>query len=137
MRNIYQVAKENLGRHLSLNQTVPEEEGCAEAVSWILLNAGHSIPHGGLQSVNALIMWMKENGFVETHQATPGAVITAHNPNRNNPNYAHTGICMQYGIASNTSATGLFKENYTYKGWEAAFGTHGSISRYFVPNKWG
>lgn len=133
MNSIYSLASEIVRnpRRLTLNYDVPEEVGCAEAVSWILRNCDFPIPHGGIQSVNGLIDWMLQNGFEEVHQAVPGAIITAHQKDPADPNYAHTGVCLHYGIGSNNSSNGLFQENYSYQGWEAAFGKHGSVTRYF------
>lgn len=131
MNEIYNVAAANLGRHLTLNNSVSEEVGCAEALSWILLNAGFNIPAGGIANVNGLIDWMLQNGFEELHAPITGAIIAAHNPDRNNPNFAHIGVCLKTGIGSNTSANGLFQENYSYQGWNNYFGSHGSHTRYF------
>ncbi len=131
MNQIYAVATANFGRRLTLDKTVPPEVGCAAAVSWILHKAGFYIPKGGIATVNSLIDWMLENGFEEVHTPIAGGVVTAHRPDRLDPAWAHTGICLNYGIGSNNSRTGRFEQNYTYKGWHKSFGTHGSKTRYF------
>lgn len=133
MNSLYLIAKENLGKHLTLNNAVSEEVGCAEAVSWVLLNAGYDIPTGGIANVNGMIAWMLANGFKEIDAPQVGAVITAHSPDINNPNFAHIGVCGKSWIMSNTSSNGLFQANYSYQGWQNHFGIMGSVSRYFYP----
>ncbi len=137
-QNVYNIAKRSLGHHLTLNPNVPEEEGCAEAVSKILSLAGYSIPVGGLAGVEALIAWMLANKFQEVKQGTVGCVITAHNPDPAITTFAHTGIVMEYGVASNDSRPaylGRFLENYLggTSHWEAYFSSHGSVTRFFLP----
>lgn len=128
---IYTIAAANLGRRLTLNSEVPEEVGCAQAVSWILLNAEFPIPKHGISTVNGLIDWMLANGFEEIYAPAAGAVITAHRRPRTDPAYAHAGICLNYGIGSNDSRNGRFTQNYTYESWDNFYGTHGSLTRYF------
>lgn len=138
MNTIYAIATKHMGQHLTLNRNVPAEVGCAEAVSWILLNAGEPIPPGGIQTVNGLIAWMQENNYEETHARVAGAIITAHRPDPNDTEDAHVGVCLNFGDASNTSDgpnRGKFLENYRPAGvWEQSFGVKGSITRYFYKN---
>lgn len=137
-QTLYNLAKEALGSHLTLNPNVPEEEGCAEAVSVLLERCGYPIPQGGIPSVNGLIDFMLANGFQEVKDGTPGCVITAHNPDSTVPTAAHVGIVMEYGVASNDSRPaflGKFWENYLdgTKHWEAYFTIHNSVTRFFLP----
>lgn len=135
MNDIYNVAKAHLGKHLTLNNAVSDEVGCAESVSFCLLNAGFNIPIGGLASVNGLIAWLLANGFKEVENPQIGAIITAHNPDPTDINFAHTGICGKYGIMSNTSSNGIFAENYSYSNWDSYFSSNGSKTRYFSSSK--
>lgn len=137
-QKVYNVAKLSLGQHLSVNPNVPEEEGCANAVSYILRRAGYLVPPLGLPTVEELIAFMLSNGFQEVKQGTAGCVVTAHNPDPAVTTFAHTGIVMEYGIASNDSRPaflGKFLENYLggTTHWEAYFTAHGSVTRYFLP----
>ena len=137
-QTLYSLAKEALGSHLTLNQNVPEEEGCAEAVSVLLERCGYPIPQEGIPSVNGLIDFMLAQGFQEVKEGTPGCVITAHNPDPSVPTAAHVGIVMEYGVASNDSRPaflGKFWENYLdgTKHWEAYFTANGSVTRFFLP----
>ena len=131
MNRIYAAATANFGKRLTLVPSVPREVGCAHAVAWVLQKAGFYVPKGGIATVNSLIDWMLENGFEEVYTPIAGAVVTAHRPLRSDPAYAHAGIALNYGIASNDSRTGKFDQNYTYANWNSYFGRHGSTTRYF------
>lgn len=128
---IYEAAKKLLGKHLTLNNAVPKELGCAEAVSYVLKEAGYTVPKKGIEGVNALISYMVQNGFVEVEKPEVGCIITSHRASLSDVNYAHTGVCMRYGIASNDSQSGHFAENYSYSGWLNYFNAHESITRYW------
>lgn len=133
---IYLVAREHLGDHMTLDPTVPEEVGCAEAVSAILSAAGALMPLNGIPSVVGLIDWMLKNGFQELPYPIAGAVITAHNKETGITNGSHCGICLKHGIGSNNSfgqQAGRFTENYSYANFESYFTKLGSEIRYFVP----
>ena len=136
LTTLYQEAVSNLGKHLTLNPSVNPEVGCAEAVSFILLNAGYSIPANGIPTVWGLIDWMLANGFTETKSPVPGCVITACRADRHPTEYAHIGIVLKHGIASNDSRLqylGKFLENYSsISNWELSFEQHGSETRFFI-----
>lgn len=128
---VYQVAKDNIGKHLSLNEKVSPEVGCAEAWSWVMKNAGYDIPQGGIPTVLGAIDWMLSHGFKPVQTPTPGCIITG----SGNPAYAHIGVVMQHGICSNTSANGLWQENYSSIAlWKSIFAKHGSTTRFFEPS---
>jgi len=131
---VYSAAKNALGLHLTLNNNVPQEEWCAEAVSTILRQIGYPIPPQGIPNVNGLISWMTKQGFKEVKAPQTGAIIAAHHTDVEVPLYAHIGICLIHGIGSNNSMTGKFDEYYSYASWRAYFEMKGgSVSRYFVP----
>ena len=137
---VYKTALAYLEKHLTLNDTVPEEVGCAEAVSFVLRAAGYEMPTLGIPSVNGLIDWMTANSFEESKVYGTGYVITAHNPDRTKSDYAHIGICGERWIMSNTSynapaglVKGKWQANYSPAKWIAYFGSQGSQTRYFKP----
>ncbi len=39
--------------------------------------------------------------------------------------HGHTGVVGDFGIMSNDSATGFFKENYTLSSWASSFSRRG------------
>lgn len=131
-QRMYKVAKDNLGNYLTLNPSVSPEVGCAQAVSWLFLNAGYPIPQGGISTVSGLTGWMTKQGFLEEKQYNLGFVITGRNKSS-----AHIGICGNEWIMSNTSFTdttkdliaGTFQANYRKANWIKTF----PDTRYFRP----
>jgi hypothetical protein len=131
-QKIYDIAKANLGKHIFAEANIPQEVGCVTAVAYILEQAGIDIPKS-IVGVNALIDWLLANGFKETTAGSIGSIVTAHRQDKNDPSYAHTGIVLAFGIASNDSSTGKFNENYTMSSWHQAFDVmHSSHTRYFT-----
>lgn len=129
---VYRNARDLMGRHLTLNAAVPDELGCCEALSVVLKRAGYAIPPLGIEGVNAMIAWMLGKGFSEVNAPTPGDIITAHSPAYYEQHGAHVGVVMVNGICSNTSANGLWQENYTsVAAWRRAYPQ--STVRFFRP----
>lgn len=119
---IYEVAKGSLGRHLTLNNNVPPELGCAEAVSAVLIKSGITgIPPKGFEGTNDLYTFLQESPlFVDIANAEDGAIIVS--PSKIGANgqittHGHVGICAKYGILSNESDNGLFAEKFSYQSW--------------------
>ena len=117
---LYNLAYENIGRHLTLDTTVPVSLGCAQAVSAIFDQMGYPLPTKGISTVAKLTKWMLANGFVEEKKYGVGYVITGRNSTT-----AHIGICGKDWIISNTSFTdkskgliaGLLQANYKRENW--------------------
>lgn len=130
---VYNAAKANIGQHLTLDPSVSPDVGCAEALSYVLHQAGYTMPPKGIPGVNAMIAWMLGKGFREVTVPLPGTIITAHNPVYTVTSGAHIGVVMRFGICSNTSATGHWDENYTINSWRKYYQQLGSETRFFVP----
>lgn len=134
-QKVYDAAKLYIGRHLTLDNSVPEELGCVEALSYVFNKVGYNMPPKGIPGVNAMVAWMLGKGFVETTSPYAGCIIVSHRPNYNDPNYAHIGVVMNHGICSNSSANGLWEENYTLASWYSYFAkTGGATVRFFTPS---
>ncbi len=135
--DIYNAAKAGLGTHLTLDPTVPNEVGCAEAVSTILAKAGiQGIPQRGFAGTYDLWQWLKTNRqFTQTvNPEVGGVIISPTGTSTKGPEqHGHVGIILQHGIGSNDSTTGLFKENYTYAGWLSSFQNRGFPVYHFSP----
>lgn len=119
---IYEIAKGSLGQHLTLNQNVPAELGCAESVSTVLKKSGiPGIPDAGFEGTNELYTFLRgSKSFVQVPNAEDGAVIVS--PSLIGANgqikvHGHAGICGKYGIMSNESDNGLFTETWSYQNW--------------------
>lgn len=117
---IYNEAKACLGEHITLDPSVSSELGCAEAVSFILKKAGiQGLPQNGFAGTSQLWLWLRAHG-IEINQidTIPGDIIVSPTgTSSKGAPHGHTGIILRYGIASNDSNTGLFRENWSLQNW--------------------
>lgn len=130
---IYDAAYSCIGKDISLNQNVPNEVQCCQAVSYVLKKAGIKVPKGGIYGVKELEAYLRSSGFKEVQLYTVGAIITARRPIEGYSDLAHAGVCGKNWIMSNDSANGHWAANYTANGWKRAFDNRGAVRRYFVP----
>lgn len=131
--DLYDTAVKYLGQHITLDPNVDPEVGCAEAVSFILKQAGVlGIPQRGFAGTDDLCEWLKVNkNFTQTTAPQWNGIIVS--PTQGT-NVGHTGIILKQGIASNDSSTGKFNENYSYANWVHSFQTiKGLQVLYFAP----
>lgn len=121
MNQIYTLAKNSLGKHITLDSDIPNEVGCAEAISYILNLAGIAgIPQQGFAGTFDLYTWLKNNPDF-TLQTAPSAgaiIISPTGTSTLNSPHGHVGICGEFGILSNDSNTGLFLEVWTVEKWQ-------------------
>ena len=133
LQKIYSIAKESIGTHMTLDESVPISVGCAEAVSKVLWEAGLPIPAKGIPGTFDLLKWLETN-LKEVDTYTVGAVIISATGTGNGRIRGHTGICAQYGILSNESQTGLLREQWDIASWTDYYGRYGGFPiRYFIP----
>lgn len=131
--DIYDTAVKYLGQHITLDPSVPEDLGCAEAVSFILKQAGVTgVPQRGFAGTDDLCEWLKVNkNFKQTSAPQWNGIIVS--PTQG-ANVGHCGAILKQGIASNDSSTGKFNENYSYANWVHSFQTiKGLQVLYFTP----
>lgn len=135
-QKIYLEAKECLGKHITLDPNVPNEVGCAEAISFVLKNAGFVLPQGGIAGTSALYDWLSANTLFErVYAPQKGAVIVSPTGHGNGSIEGHTGIIggygtyfpYQYGILSNNSDNGLFQEKWDLLTWYLHYGVKGGL----------
>lgn len=134
-QTIYNVAVACLGKHITLDATVPPDLGCAEAVSYMLETAGITgLPAKGEAGTAELYAWLKLNKqFVQTTTPVAGDIVISPTgmSSKASP-HGHTGIVGKNGILSNDSDTGLLLEKYTLQTWAQFFGlTEGFPVFYF------
>lgn len=141
MDKIYQALLANLGKHLTLNPSVSPELGCAEAVSAILREIGvEGIPALGFSGTAALNSWVAGSPHFEKIQLPEiGALIISPTVGMQ---HGHTGFFGKFnlmyvndwGICSNDSSNGLFREQWSYREWldyyKTALGLEMDIYRY-------
>lgn len=141
---IYSHAKLNLNVHLTLNNAVPAEVGCAEAVSKVLSLAGIPVPPGGIPGTYALYEWLDTNPLFEKIDAPEqGAIIISPTGMGNGSIEGHVAICGAYGqmypidwgLMSNDSASGKFLETWSWERWKAYYGTLGGLPLYIFRAK--
>lgn len=129
---LYTTAVPLLGKHITLNDNVPNEVGCAEAVSYVLKQAGITVPEGGIPGTATLYSFLKNNkSFVESSSYLVGAIIVSPTGMGNDKIPGHTGICANYGILSNNSATGLFLETWNISNWISYYHQYGGLPIYY------
>lgn len=137
---IYAEVKLNLGLHLTLDAAVPDEVGCAEAVSKILSLAGIPVPSKGIAGTASLYEWLVTSILFERiDDPEQGAIIISPTGAGNGSVEGHTGIVgafnlafpNDWGICSNDSASGKFLERWSYERWESVYGGVGNLPIYF------
>lgn len=136
-KKIYLEAKACLGTHITLNKNIPNEVGCAEAVSFVLKNASVlNIPVGGFPGTLGLYQWLSSNPhFVRIEAPEQGAIIVSPTGMGNGAIEGHTGIIgafgvqfpNEYGILSNDSDNGLFSEKWNLLTWWEHYGQKGDL----------
>lgn len=140
MSKLYTLAKQCLGEHITLNQSVPDDVGCAEAVSYVLKQAGIPLPAEGIAGTAALYQWLSTNALFKVAQApTAGAILISPTGSGNGIVEGHTGIVGQYnvqfsgdwGIMSNNSDNGLFQEKWSLTAWEENYTQKGGLPMYY------
>ena len=129
---IYDAAKESIGLHMTLDDTVDKSVGCAEAVCAVLQKAGVEVPAKGIPGTSGLLDWLDRNPkFEEIQSYEIGAVLVSATGTGNGKIRGHTGICAQYGILSNESQTGLWKEQWDIVSWDSYYTRYGAIPKHY------
>lgn len=131
-QRIYEIARECLGAHITLDSSVPSDVGCAEAVSYVLKNAlGDVFPAQGFASTNLLWQWLKTH-FTQVSEPIIGdVVISPTGTSAIGSPHGHVGIIAKYGILSNSSDTGLFSELWTITKWNKYYNKKLGFPVYF------
>lgn len=142
-QKIYGVAKTAVinSEHLTLNNNVPPEVGCAEAVSTVLLKAGiKGVPVTGFAGTAVLYNWLRTNPqFVQITNPEAGAIIVSPTGAGNGKIPGHTGIvgafgvsyASDWGICSNDSNSGLFLELWNIQKWIQYYAQYGGLPMYY------
>ena len=116
---IYQAAKSCLDVHVTMNESVDPNLGCAEACSFVLNKAGIKMPAEGIAGTGELYSWLQSSGlFEQVTVPLPGdVIISPTGMSTKGSSHGHVGIIAMYGILSNSSSTGLFMEHYNLQTW--------------------
>ncbi len=114
---IYAVAKACFGKDIARTQ---DELGCAEAVSFVLEQAGVSNFKGFLGTTD-LYLWLYVNFQVVTEPLPGDVIISPTGQGNGRIAHGHVGIVAKHGILSNNSMTGLFDEFFTLEMWRQRY----------------
>lgn len=113
---LYQTSKSLIGQHLTLDESVPKEYGCAEAVSYVLKDFGLNLPEKGIAGTVGMEKWLLINCTeVSTPQA--GDIIISVSFTGLAGARGHIGIVGYRAIMSNASDTGLWSTYWSLGGW--------------------
>lgn len=123
--------------HVTLNNAVPAEVGCAEAVSFILQKSDITgIPAQGIASTFNLMEWLLENpNFNVLQEPQEGAILVSATGTGNGTVEGHTGVFgafgkvfdNEWGIVSNDSNSGLLLELWNWKNWQKYYVQKGGL----------
>ena len=137
--SLYTLAKSLLGKHLTLNNAVPQDVGCAECISKILSLEGVYIPQGGIAGTASLYEWLNTNpSFKLTTEPNEGVIIISPTGMGNGSIDGHVGIMgifnvmynQDWGIMSNDSNTGLLREQWSFESWKQYYCGYGGLPIY-------
>lgn len=132
---LFEAAVNALGSHLTLDPSVPEELGCAEAVSALLMQIGISdLPEHGIAGTAELYLYLKDSpNFEFVDSAQYGAIILSPTGSGSHKiPHGHVGVILKKGIASNNSTTGLWGENFSITGWLSHYAQVGGLKTYYI-----
>lgn len=136
---LFSQAKLNFGKHLTLNNAIPAEVGCAECVSKLLSLVGISDGPLGIPGTASLYEWLVTSPkFQKIDHPEQGAIIISPTGMGNGSIPGHTGIIGEFGgkylidwtIYSNESASGLLKDQWSYERWLSYYQTTGELPIY-------
>ncbi len=131
---IYRTALKFIGLDASPIDGAPDELGCAETVSNILIKAGCDLPVTlSTRELNRILKNSARWKLIPKNEAGIGDVIMAvtGEGGKNGVTNGHVGIIFPHGsIASNDSKTGTFIENYTYLSFQTRYEKKGGYPIY-------
>lgn len=136
---LYNIIKDSLGKHMTLDASVPASVGCAEAVSAILRLAGINVPQKGIAGTNALLLFCQAHPetFTAISEPEQGALlISATGTGNGKLANGHTGFFGglgvqekdEWGICSNNSDSGLFLELWNWTKWQTYYQQYGGMT---------
>ena len=135
MKFLYYTAKSLLGQHLTLDESVPKELGCAQAVSYVLKATGCSVPKKGIPGTAGIKAWCDKNATPLNGPEVGCIIVSVTEGER----HGHTGCVARYdymypddfGIMSNDSRTGLWEVNWCLEEWKVYYEYKLGLSTYY------
>jgi hypothetical protein len=127
---LYQTALSLMGHNLCPQNN---EFGCAESVNEVVFDAFGDYAGGDLSTARLYLSIQNNSKFVQITSPVQGDIIVSPTGYGNGslPN-GHVGIVGANGvIMSNTSATGLWSQNYTLSSWKKRYADLGGFPVFY------
>lgn len=131
---LYLTALSFLGSDASPLDEAPDEYGCADSVSKVILKAFPNVIKGSVSTAELYKQLSTSKDFQKVSQFKFGDIIISPTGTSKTGGLAngHVGICGEdEEIMSNTSATGMWVVNYTISSWVTRYRTLGGYPIYF------
>lgn len=130
-QQLYDIGYSHLGSHLTLDQSVPKEYGCAQALSSVLKEAGYDIPEKGISSTVDMNTWL-EKTFIEVDKPDVGDVIISVSYTGLPGARGHCGIVGKRSIMSNASDSGTWEAWWSLPAWLSFYKTEKKlVTKYY------
>lgn len=122
---LYGYALQFLGSDASPKDEAPDEVGCADTASYIIIGALGPVIKHTLSTQDLYQQLSKSKSFVKVTTFSPGCIVispTAIGKQPGKLTNGHVGIVGENNeILSNSSANGLLTQNYTVDSWVARY----------------
>lgn len=131
---LYYTALCDLGVDASPLDEAPDDYGCADSVSKVILSAFPEVIKGSVSTAELYNQLSASKDFVKVSQFKPGDVIISPTgmSTTGGLKNGHVGIVAEdEGVMSNASATGLWTLNYNISSWVARYRTLGGFPIFF------
>lgn len=114
---LYDLSFSLIGKHLTMDNTVPKEFGCAQAVSYLFKEMGYKTMLAcGISSTTELEKWL-EQYCTEIQTPEKGCIIISVSYTGVKGARGHVGVVGKDAIMSNDSDTGLWEPYWSLAGW--------------------
>ena len=136
---ILEAAESMLGKDASPRDYAPDDLGCAESVANILHAVDPSIDPLIVSTAILFKILDKNPNYERVLDIEPGCILvspTGYQGSGGALSNGHTGIFLtETKIASNSSASGLWEQNYTLNSWIARYRVKGKYPLYVFKYK--
>lgn len=131
---LYGYALQFLGSDASPKDDAPDEVGCADTASYIIIGALGPVIKHTLSTANLFKQLDASKNFQRVKTFLPGCIIISPTVSGKQPGKltnGHVGFVGEDNeILSNSSATGLLTQNFTVDSWVARYRTIGKYPIY-------
>lgn len=132
---LYETAVSFLGEDASPLDEAPDDYGCADSVSKVILKCFPNVIRGSVSTAELYTQLSSSPHFMKTSQFKFGDIIispTGSAKKGGSVTVGHIGIVgEEEEIMSNSSATGLWTQNYTIPTWVERYRNQGNFPIYF------